>query len=383
MTHMQAELTSFIPQAPPLDRGGGQSVTEAIARRAADADAGNIDLGQDIKALRDAGYLIAPLPAPAGGHDWGLASETARPLSDFLRALGRANLSVARLYEGHVNAVKLIWLYGTRRQQSDLFEKVRCGSAFLGVWGADGPEPVTILDEDHEDRTRLSGCKRFASGLGLVSNAIVTARWKEGSQLLVLGVDDPARMDPSTWRTAGMRATHSGSFDFNGMILDETSFIGSPNDYQREPHFEGGVWRYAAAHVGGMEALAETVRNAISERGQEDDPHQLERLARLAMLCEAGRRFVESAASGAEAKGAGEDTVAVVLLAREFVERSALEVMQIADRSLGTAAFLDGHPADRIRRDLGFFLRQAALDQKLMKAARIIGGHARPVGEQW
>jgi hypothetical protein len=28
-------------------------------------------------------------------------------------------------------------------------------------------------------------------------------------------------------------------------------------------------------------------------------------------------------------------------------------------------------------------LRQAALDQKLMKAARIIGGHARPVGEQW
>jgi alkylation response protein AidB-like acyl-CoA dehydrogenase len=101
------------------------------------------------------------------------------------------------------------------------------------------------------------------------------------------------------------------------------------------------------------------------------------------MLCEAARRFVESAASGVEAKGAGEDAVAIVLLAREFVERTALEVMQIAERSLGTAAFFDGHPADRIRRDLGFFLRQAALDEKLMKAARMIAGHAEPVGEQW
>jgi alkylation response protein AidB-like acyl-CoA dehydrogenase len=380
---MQAALTSFVPEAPRLDPEIEHIVIASIARRAADADAGNADLGPDIEALRQAGYLIAPLPTTAGGHEWGLCSEGIRPLSDFLRVLGRANLCVARLYEGHVNAVKLVRIYGTRAQQLDVFRKIRSERALMGVWGADSAEPVTIIDKGCEGRIRLGGSKRFASGLGLVSIAIVTARRSEGCQLLALPVDDPARMDHSSWRTTGMRATRSGVFDFDGMIADESALIGALNDYQREPYFEGGVWRYTAAYVGGMEALAEAVREAINERGQQDDPHQLERLGRLAMLCEAARRFVESAASAVETEDAGEDAVAAVLLAREFVESTALEIMQITDRALGTAAFFDGHPAERIRRDLSFFLRQAGLDQKLMKAARRIAGHARPVGEQW
>lgn len=359
-----------------------KDVVQSIARRAAAADLGHADLTADIAALRNAGYLIAPLPVRARGKGWGLHVEGIRPLSDFLRALGRANLSVARLYEGHVNAIKLISLYGTPLQQAELLEKVHRG-ALMGVWGADARAPVVIRNTDSKNTKRLSGSKRFASGLGMVSIAIVTARTDEGCQLLALAVEDPARMDHSAWRTTGMRATQSGNFDFNGMNVNETALIGAPNDYQREPYFEGGVWRYAAAQVGGMEALAEAVRRVIRERGQQEDPHQLERLARLVMLCEAGRRFVEAAASGVEAEGAGEDAVAAALLAREFLEDIALEAMQLADRSVGTASFFDGHPAERIRRDLGFFLRQAALDQKLMKAARRIVKHAQPIGEQW
>ncbi len=379
---MRAALQSFSRHAGRIDAEAEQTVIKAIAQRAADADAGNVDLGADIEALRSAGYLIAALPAYAGGYAWGLSSHSVTALSNVLRAFGRANLSMARLYEGHVNAIKLVWLYGNGAQQTELFEKVRRGT-LMGVWGADARNPVTIGNMNGAETARLSGGKRFASGLGLVSIAIVTARVDEGCQLLALPVDDAARMDHSPWRTTGMRATRSGNFDFEGMIAEEAALLGKPNDYQREPHFEGGVWRYAAAHVGGMEALAQTVREAIHERGQQDEPRQLERLARLVMLCEAGRRFVESAASAVEAYDADEDAVAAVLLAREFIESAAVEAIQIADRSLGTAAFFDGHPAERIRRDLSFFLRQAGLDQKLMKAARAIAAHPHAVGEQW
>ncbi len=148
----------------------------------------------------------------------------------------------------------------------------------------------------------------------------------------------------------------------------------------REPYFEGGVWRYAAAQVGGMEAIAEVARNAVSGTG---DPHQLRRAAELAILCETGRMWVERAAERAEHPGAGEAAVAYVLLAREVVEQNAQAVIALADRTLGSRSFFNGHPVERMRRDLAFFLRQANLDGKFEAAAREIARSPHPIGERW
>jgi alkylation response protein AidB-like acyl-CoA dehydrogenase len=56
-------------------------------------------------------------------------------------------------------------------------------------------------------------------------------------------------------------------------------------------------------------------------------------------------------------------------LTRIAVERACLEVLQLAHRSLGLAAFVPPNPVERLSRDLGTYLRQPAPDEALEDAA--------------
>ncbi|MBB2178995.1 acyl-CoA dehydrogenase [Gluconacetobacter tumulicola] len=281
------------------------------------------------------------------------------------------------MFEGHMNAVKLLHLYdgpGAR-----VAPAVRNG-ALLGVWGADGARPLRGFATG--GGLRLEGEKIFASGLGLVRFAIVTLRdgiADDGpDRLALVDVSDPARQDPSAWKASGMRATVSGRFDFSGLEIDAGHIIGQPGDYVREPHFEGGIWRYCAAHLGGAEALVALWRDALATRGRLDDPMQLGRYARAVSLCRAMASLLRETARTVEAatdeREAIDAAVAAALLARQFVEEGCVEILQLAEKSLGTAAYMTGTPIERVRRDLSIFLRQAAPDAKLLKAGRLLAG---------
>lgn len=340
----------------------------AIAAHAAACDAGE-SLAPDLALLGAQGWRIAPLPVEAGGSGWAHGVAGVAPLMDALRRLGRANLSVARLFEGHVNAIKLVQLYGTQQQAAEIADAVRDG-AWLGVWGADGTPPVTL------DGACLSGVKAFASGLGLIERAIVSVNTPGGAQLTLAHVDDPARADPSSWRVCGMRATVSGTYRFDGLPVQ---LLGQPGDYGREPWFEGGVWRYCAAHLGGAEALRDVAVAHLRERGGLDDgqadPDALRRISRLATLCETARLWIAQAARRTEDGRDGDNgAAAYALLARAVTEDCCTEVMTVTERVLGTAGHRQGHKADRIRRDLSLFLRQADLDGKARRAAAALVG---------
>lgn len=351
-------MTRLAPITPDTDT---EAVMARIAARAADADAGRRDLTDDMVDLRDAGLLDA-LSHP----DDPVAAAT------LLRRIGRANLSVGRLAEGHMNALALIRLYGTAEQR----ERHRPSGPLLGVWGADGDPPARVAGREG-GQVVLAGGKRFASGLGIVGTAVVTVPAEGGTQLVLIDATDPARADASGWQTSGMRATASGHFRLDGLTGDP---LGAPGDYEREPHFEGGVWRYAALHVGGLEAIAEAVRQATIAHASEA---QLHRLARLVAMTHAARLMVEAAAEACAATGAGETAVALSLAAREQVEEACLRGIALADRALGTRSFATGATVERVRRDLGFFLRQANLDGKLERTGRAICDAPAPVGEIW
>ena len=141
-----------------------EAALEAIAAQSGPADEGRRGLGGDMRLLAECG-ILHKLIAPGDP----VAQAT------LLRRIGRASLSVGRLAEGHMNALKLIRLYGTRLHQGRHVTAAGQGVIF-GVWGADGASPVTA--EHHLNGTlRLTGGKRFASGLGTVSRAVVTQRW--------------------------------------------------------------------------------------------------------------------------------------------------------------------------------------------------------------
>ncbi len=349
------------------------------------------DLRHAIDQLSGAGWLSACLPLSNGGQGLATSIEPAAVLStsDALRALGRSDLAVARLYEGHLNAVKLVELYAEDSVREWVRERIRAG-ALLGVWGATGADPLRVLATDDEHWT-LAGAKIFASGLGLVELAVVPVpdpHAVETSRLLLIDVDDVTRQVPGDWRASGMRATRSGSYHFDGLYLPPERVLGAPGAYEREPWFEGGVWRYIAAHVGGMEALVDELVATLRARGRDGDPHQGARIGQAAALTLAARSLIERVALEVETvdpedSQATDRAVALALLARESVEASAISLLALVERSLGMGAFERGQRIERVRRDLGLYLRQAGPDAKLARAAATVVASERPIGSWW
>ena len=334
-------------------------------------------LDVELDCLRQEAWLTACLPVDAGGQGWGTQSEGAMAAFDALRMLGRSDLSLARLFEGHMNAVKLVQLYGSTALKDAIWQEVTAG-ALLGVWGADDPSASVRLEVDG-DRLSLSGAKRFASGLGSVRHAIIVAATDEGGQLVVIPADEPERADPSTWRMAGMRATRSGRYVVDGLTVPAMYRLGAPDDLLREPYFEGGIWRYCAAHLGGAEALYDVMRDHLCDLNRQSDPVQGRRIAKAAIAIETARLWLVRAATEIEMADAAPGKAALALLAREVTERCCRDVMDLTERALGMAAHEEGSRIDQLRRDLGLFLCQATPDAKLARANdALIARRVRP-----
>lgn len=367
--------------AVPDAVASARALAPRIAARAGAADRGEATLAPDIEDLRAAGLLRAPLDPVEGGVCLCRPAGAVADGVDVLRLLGRANMAVARLYEGHVNAVKLVMLHGVPDTRARVGPAVHDG-ALMAVWGADGARPVTVRGDGA--RLRLDGAKRFASGLGLASLAVLSATDADGAIRLVLApADDPGRHDAAAWRVSGMRATASGAFDASGLTLAPDALPGGPGDFHREPHFHGGVWRFAAAQLGGLEALVEAMRADLAARGRLSDPRQAARFAGGAVACETARLWVREAALTVEAPGAGPDCAARAVLARLVVERAASETMAETDRALGAASHFLDHPVERLRRNPPFHLRQAAPDGALQSASETLAAQPRAVGDFW
>lgn len=358
-----------------FDDHGLSEIMAEIAHRADEAETRG--LGPDIALLLDAGLLRACLSSAKGGADIGLTAGSAEQTFTILRWLGRANLSVGRLFEGHVNALKLVHLYGHPDLQERIGKEVEDG-ALLGVWGADGKQALRFQRTDHN--FRLEGQKIFASGLGYVRFAIVSLKEREiedaSTRLAILEVSDTERQDAAAWQASGMRATQSGTFEFTGLEFCEQQLLGKASDYEREPYFDGGVWRYCAVHLGGAESLLHHCCAMLSKNGRIDDPLQLTRMSRGMALCRAMASLLRETAVRVEAarpeNAADVDkAVAAALLARQFTEESCTEIVALVEKSLGTAAYMPS-AVERIRRDLSLFVRQAAPDSKLLKAGRLI-----------
>jgi len=283
-----------------------------------------------------------------------------------LRLIGGADLSVGRIYEGHVNATQLVAAYGDGAQREALGRDIAAGRLF-GIWNTERAPGVTIAP-DGDGGYRLAGAKSFATGAGHIDRALITARAAGGRQLVLVDVaDGQERADPDGWRVRGMRGTCSGLFDFTGMIVGPGALIGGPGDYEREPRFSAGAWRFLAVQFGAVAALVRHLRDHLVATGKAEEPVQRARFAACLTAARGAGIWVERAARLAEA--ADERAVSFVLMARGVVEEAALAVMDAAARGVGTEAFFAESRIDRITRDLGLYLRQALPDDARDRAA--------------
>ena len=130
-----------------------------------------------------------------------------------------------------------------------------------------------------------------------------------------------------------------------------------------------GAWRALAVILGGLHALVEHLARGVAASPSGSDPLQRARLGQALIARETAALWVHRCGMLAEADDAGEPAANYVKLARVAVEQACNQAMQLAQRSLGLAAFVRPHPVERLCRDLATYLRQPAMDMVLDEAA--------------
>lgn len=333
---------------------------------------------EEFKLIASSGLLAVPLPREHGGLGLGTEAGGTLQLLMLLKQLGRGNLSVGRVYEGHINALQLIHTFGTPEQMKACAADARDRHKIFGVWNAEAEDGVKIIPIG-DGRYRLEGSKTFASGSGYVERPFVNGVLPDGSwQMCIVPMDEVRTVaDPSWWQPSGMRASASYKVDFSGVELNSFALIGAPGDYHRQPWLSGGVIRFASVQFGAAEVLFNLTREYLRDLNRTGDPYQQARVGKMAIAIESGNLWLRSAAAivdeyapvfGGYPTSPNEKAnmlVAYANMVRTAIEGICIDVMQMTERSVGTRGLLPPNPIERIVRDLTLYLRQPAFDAAL------------------
>jgi alkylation response protein AidB-like acyl-CoA dehydrogenase len=194
--------------------------------------------------------VISPfdrLPLPGHGDTWERFS--------ILASLGEEDLSLARLGEGHADALAIL-------QESG--RGIHHPESSYGVWAArTGTRGVTA--DPVPGGWRLTGSKPFCSGSRLLDRALVTAEAPDGYRLFDIATADvviDAAVD--SWPAVGMADSISETLTFGGGVISENDAIGPPGFYTDRPGFWFGACGVAACWYGGARGLVAGVVQSLS-----------------------------------------------------------------------------------------------------------------------
>ncbi|MGW5721253.1 acyl-CoA dehydrogenase family protein [Amycolatopsis sp. NPDC003865] len=291
----------------------------------------------ELRTLHAAGGLDLPLPGPGRtGQRWAA-----------LAAFGRRDLALARLAEGHTDAVAILAEAG----------RSSAPGALYGVWAAKSGGTGAVLEDG-----RLTGTVRFCSGLSLLERALVAA----GDRLVEVDLADPrVRRHPDAWQAVGMDASDSGDVVFDGV---PGTLVGPPGWYVGRPGFALGGAGVAAVWLGGAAGVFDGVLASLRERGGADE-HQLAHVGAMHTAL-SGTDAVLARAAGPEFDERAAATC------RAAAERTAVEVLERALKVTGpTPACRDRRFAQRVA-DLPVYVRQHHAERDLAALGRAVLGAA-------
>lgn len=82
-------------------------------------------LTSDLQRLNESGALLTSLPKKLGGSNWAITKneDATKAIFNFLRKLGKANLSLARLLRHTFMLFRLIKPYARDRLRKNIFRK--------------------------------------------------------------------------------------------------------------------------------------------------------------------------------------------------------------------------------------------------------------------
>jgi alkylation response protein AidB-like acyl-CoA dehydrogenase len=385
MLDLAEERRDLIGRVADLARG-------SFAARADHYDRTATFPAEDFDDLFRAGLLAPAVPRAFGGQGLGPA-DGLFTLWMMTKELAKADMALARCWEGHVNSQVLLAALGDEGQQSRWFEGiVRRGEKWV-AWSGEPQSRVPGQVARIGTRVRevpggyeLEGTKVFATGARGARWAILLvnpdgpggarhggADVADGLLLLVCDLTDPSvGFDESWWDPIGMRGTVSYLARFDRTFLPAGNLLGRPGQYLREEWQTRFSPHYGATFLGGAEAAYEYALGHVRVQGREHDPYVQHRIASMTLNLETAHLWLRHVsdlwqAGGREARVAGNR-------ARFLLERLATETVEHALACCGARGLIRPSPLERIYRDLSFYVRHDNADHVLATIGREVLG---------
>ena len=354
-----------------------ERLADDLASRAAAHDRDGTYPHESIRSLRDAGYLVAPVPAALGG----LGVSSVHDLVVASGRLARGDASVAIGVNMHLIAVMAlarrlrVAVAAHRERRAQAFAEslrtiVRERSVIAAAQserGQDLTRPATRAERTAAG-WRIDGHKVFCT-MSPAATTLLTAvgfaddEGVERYGFVQIPADAPGVSINGDWDALGMRASGSHSITLSGVELPAAAVRGGFRSGETVPYLDRNMTSglfHASASLGIAEAAFAQV--AVPERVR-DDARANMLVAESAIDLAAARGVLSRAASLVDehhaahpADEGGDDEVVAVFsegqAAKAFVGDAATRVVDRALALSGGAGYLNGSPLARAYRDV-------------------------------
>ena len=296
----------------------------------------------------ESGALDVPLPGSGFTKErWGAFAD-----------LAAEDLSLARLGEGHADAVAIL---------AELHAPSPVPGSRWGVWAANPPGP-NVTASRRAGGWVLHGTKQYCSGARVCTHALVTAAADDGPRLFAVEVAGTSPRADS-WPATGMAGSDTLDVDFPGVAALS---VGPPGGYTERPGFSHGGVGVAACWYGGARGVARALARAAAKR--DVGPHALAHLGAVDLGLRTahaalGQAADEIDADPADRRGAGPLRA---LRVRALTEAVAADVLRRTGRALGAGPLGHDEAHSRAVADLTVYLRQHHAERDLARLGELV-----------
>jgi len=283
-----------------------------------------------------------------------------------LAAVGAHDLSLAKLFEGHTDALAILHEAGAERGAAD---------STWGTWCAEPPDARLRLARLANGRFVLDGRKAWCSGARDVTHAVVSC-WNDEGEAMLATVDLRQRgvsMHGDTWQAVGMRGSASIDVHFEQVPAQP---LGGPGFYVARAGFWHGGAGVAACWFGAAGALADALAQAMRQR---PDPHRLSQLGEVTVALQGSAALMREAAAMID-HAPNADAMLAALSVRLSVDASATATLAAVGRALGPGPMCKDAAMARRVADLPVFLRQSHAERDQEAVGRLVAGAE---GQPW
>ena len=293
------------------------------------------------------------LPLPGAGATW----ERWAAFAD----LAEEDLSLARLGEGHADAVAIL---------AELSGPPPLPGSRWGVWAANPPGP-NVTASRRGGTWVLNGTKQYCSGARTCTHALVTAAADDGARLFAVEVEGLEPREDS-WPATGMAGSDTLDVGFPGIAAEP---VGPPGGYTSRPGFSHGGVGVAACWYGGARGVARALLRAAAKR--DIGPHALAHLGAVDIALRTVRAALGQAAQEIDADPGdlrGEGPLRS-LRVRALTEAAATDVLARTGRALGAGPLSHDEAHSRAVADLTVYLRQHHAERDLERLGEQVAEH--------